>query len=156
MSVRPSVRLSRVIFERRKTSFPMFRWRRNLKWTKRQSRTIQKWHKNVGPSVCLSIEDENERKWTTSDDKVVASYEPRGSCFLFLSLCESVYRPGGVVNGYSELKTKLAKVKNLVPSIRFQVVNVSFNSLIIFLSKQNSRQKERSWNVKSHLKNRNR
>ena len=79
-SVGPSVRLSRVIFERRKTSFPMFRWRRNLTWTKRLSRTIQKLHQNVGPSVCPSMEDENERKWTINDDKVVLSFEPRGSC----------------------------------------------------------------------------
>ena len=25
----------------------------------------------------------NKRKWTISDDKVVASFEPRGSCYLF-------------------------------------------------------------------------
>ena len=33
----------------------MLRWRRNLTWTKRQSRTIHKRHQNLGPSVCPSI-----------------------------------------------------------------------------------------------------
>ena len=83
--VRPSVRLSvrPVLFSNdEKRHFLMFQWRRNLTWTKKQSRTIQKWHQNVGPSVCPSIEDENERKWTISDDKVVASFEPRGSCYV--------------------------------------------------------------------------
>ena len=51
-----SVCWSRVIFERQKTSLPMFRWWRNLTRTKRQSRTIHTWHKTVGPSVCPSIQ----------------------------------------------------------------------------------------------------
>ena len=54
-SVGPSVRWSSVIFNQQKKSFPILWWRRNLIWTKRQSRTIHKWHQNVGPSVCLSI-----------------------------------------------------------------------------------------------------
>ena len=54
--VRPSVRWSRVIFERRKTPLPMLWWRRNLTWTKRQSRTIHKWHQNVRPLVSPSIQ----------------------------------------------------------------------------------------------------
>ena len=65
-SVATSVRLSRVIFERRKTSFPMFRWRRNLTWTKRQSRTIQKWHKKCR-SVGLFVY--RWRKWKEMNNK---------------------------------------------------------------------------------------
>ena len=38
--VRPSVRWSRVIFERSKMFSPMSRWRQNLTWTKRYPRTI--------------------------------------------------------------------------------------------------------------------
>ena len=79
--VRPSV--CPVLFS--KDEKRPFRWRRNLSCTKRQSRTIEKWHQNVGPSVCPSIETKNKRKWTISGDKVVASFEPRGSCSLTLS-----------------------------------------------------------------------
>ena len=70
-SVRRSVRWSRFIFERRKTSFPMLRWRRNLTCSKRQSRTIHKWHQNVGPSVCPNI-------WQKKMNKKCR----RGSCIL--------------------------------------------------------------------------
>ena len=60
--VHQSVRLSRVIFEQRKTSFPMLRWRRNLTWSKRQSRTIYKCHHNVGPWFCPSIRQKKMNK----------------------------------------------------------------------------------------------
>ena len=62
MSIRPSVCLSRVIFERWKTSFPMLRWRRNLTWTEGQSRKIHVWHQNVGPSICLFIRRNKMKK----------------------------------------------------------------------------------------------
>ena len=90
-SLGPSVRRSRIVFERRKRSFSVFWWWRNLAWTERKSRKIKKM-----TSKCKEYDNEysndkinNAKK---SDDEVVASYGPLRSLFLsfvlflFLSL----------------------------------------------------------------------
>ena len=61
-----------------------------MTWTKRQSRTIQKWPKNVGPSVCPSIDDENKKmnnKWRQGSR---IFWTPRFLFFLFF-LCYPLF-----------------------------------------------------------------
>ena len=89
--------MSRIIFEQQKTSFPTFRIRLNVAWTKRMSRTSRKGHQNLekNDEECSNINDTNINDTnindTRSDDKVVASYGPPRYLFYFQSSSKSSY-----------------------------------------------------------------